>query len=208
MVLRGGNTMTMRENAFLALCALAGVMSGCVHTYRVEPAGAARASVTLPLDAPIYVSIPEDGRYSARRYAGSGEMTTQEVVAALSLYTSRVSSARATEPLEESLSAAREESALYLLRPTILHWEDRATEWTGVPDRMSVRLDLVDVATSETVDSKIISGKSRWATFGGDHPQDLLPESLAQYASGLFGQPLPAHRAQSGPSHRAGQRRR
>ncbi|WP_254924651.1 DUF4823 domain-containing protein [Aeromonas sp. A35_P] len=29
-------------------------------------------------------------------------------------------------------------------------------------------------------------GKSKWATFGGDHPQDLLPEPTEKYVNSLY----------------------
>ena len=42
------------------------------------------------------------------------------------------------------------------------------------------------IATGATIDSSEISGKSSWATLGGDHPQDLLPDPLALWAARLF----------------------
>jgi Domain of unknown function (DUF4823) len=36
------------------------------------------------------------------------------------------------------------------------------------------------------VASTLISGQSKWATFGGDHPQDLLPEPLNSYVESLY----------------------
>ncbi len=156
------------------------------HRYEVQPAEVTRPAPKLPRDTSIYVTIPEDGRFTAQPYVGSGTLTTQEVVSALSLYTSHVSSARSVAPFEENMAAARSASARYLLQPTILHWEERATEWSGKSDRVSVRLDLFEVATGATIDSTVILGKSRWATFGGDHPQELLPEPLSRYVSTLF----------------------
>ncbi|WOA51920.1 DUF4823 domain-containing protein [Dickeya solani] len=34
--------------------------------------------------------------------------------------------------------------------------------------------------------SVILSGKSKFVTFGGDHPQDLLPDSINNYISSLY----------------------
>jgi len=70
--------------------------------------------------------------------------------------------------------------------PEILHWEDRATEWSGKPDVIEVRLTLIDVASGRPLDETVISGKSKWATFGGDHPQELLAVPFEQYAAALF----------------------
>ncbi len=69
----------------------------------------------------------------------------------------------------------------------ILHWEDRATEWSGRPDRVEVQISVYDTSTREEVASSSYSGKSKWATFGGDHPQDLLSEPTDNYVRSLYG---------------------
>lgn len=74
----------------------------------------------------------------------------------------------------------------YLVYPTILHWEDRATEWSALPDRVEVKIDLIETATGKLLDSVVIRGKSGLATLGGDHPQDLLPKPVDEFVSTLF----------------------
>jgi len=51
-----------------------------------------------------------------------------------------------------------------------------------------VKVELVDVATDTPLDTGIIKGKSKWATFGGDHPQDLLPKPVEEFVSSLYRQ--------------------
>jgi len=60
----------------------------------------------------------------------------------------------------------------------IERWEDRATEWSGKPDRIILDFRILDVGTAQVVDAALVSGTSRWATFGGDHPEDLLPRAI------------------------------
>jgi hypothetical protein len=74
----------------------------------------------------------------------------------------------------------------YLVYPTILHWEDRATEWSALPDRIEVKIDLIETATGKLLDSVVIRGKSGLATLGCDHPQDLLPKPVDEFVSTLF----------------------
>ena len=57
-------------------------------------------------------------------YPKSGTVVARKLVAALVPYFPESSVAR---------PGANEE---YLLKPQILHWEDRATEWSGKPDRV------------------------------------------------------------------------
>jgi hypothetical protein len=74
----------------------------------------------------------------------------------------------------------------YFVVPEILHWEDRNTEWSGKKDTLEIKLSVFDAADGTTLATTIISGKSKWATFGGDHPQDLLPEPVNRYVETLY----------------------
>jgi len=114
-------------------------------------------------------------------------MTAQATVAAFSAHARVVRGAQSVQTLAENLSNAGRLDFTYLVQPTILHWEERATEWSGKPDRISIRLELVEVSDGEVLDATVISGKSKWATFGGDHPQELLPVPLKKYVDALFG---------------------
>jgi len=97
-----------------------------------------------------------------------------------------VESGHEYQAFEAALNAAKKHGAAYLVVPTILEWEDRATEWSAIPDRASIKLSIIDTANSETIDSATIKGKSGLATFGGDHPQDLLPKPVGEYVKSLY----------------------
>jgi len=163
------------------------LLLGCVHTYEMRSGGEGAPRIHLPREASFLVGVPEDGRFGTHHYPGSGFMTTQEVVAALSTHARIVRAAKAPATIKENSAAARSAHLQYLVQPTILHWEERATEWSGKPDRISVRLELIEVSSGATLDTTVLSGKSKWATLGGDHPQELLPEPLSGYANALFG---------------------
>lgn len=74
----------------------------------------------------------------------------------------------------------------YLVVPIILHWEDRATEWSGKSDRLEIQLSVYDLETQEELASSVLTGKSKWSTMGGDHPQDLLPDPVNSYVESLY----------------------
>ena len=59
-----------------------------------------------------------------------------------------------------------------LIEPKILHWEDRATEWSGKADRVKVSLPLY--RSGSLIGSALVTANSSFFTFGGDHPEDLL----------------------------------
>lgn len=91
------------------------------------------------------------------------------------------------EDFDSALATAKAGSYTYLLYPEILHWEDRATEWSGKSDIVSVKVSLVGTEAGKVLDSAVVGGKSSWWTFGGDRPEHLLPKPLSDYAASLFG---------------------
>jgi Domain of unknown function (DUF4823) len=70
-----------------------------------------------------------------------------------------------------SVSAQRSGSG-YSIDPKILHWEDRATEWSGKADRVKVSLSLYHFGS--LIGSALVAANSSFFTFGGDHLEDLL----------------------------------
>jgi hypothetical protein len=59
------------------------------------------------------------------------------------------------------------EKFAYYVDPEILHWEDRATEWSGRPDTIEIRISIYDSTSEDELASAVLKGKSKWATFGG-----------------------------------------
>lgn len=112
-------------------------------------------------------------------------MTAQEVRAAFAHY----STATIVVPDCENLACLQEGKHSgfdYYVVPEILHWEDRNTEWSGKKDKIEVKISIYEGKSWKELASTTISGKSKWATFGGDHPQDLLPEPLGEYIDSLY----------------------
>ena len=172
----------MKKFIFLILLAL---IFGCTHTYEVKETSQT-TDVKLEKNAKAYVSVPEDGRYGEILYEGSGLTTAQEIQKAFAKHLSIIERGKHSETYKEALNSAQNSGFNYLIFPTITHWEDRATEWSGKSDKITVKLSIIDTQNNSAIDSVIINGKSRWGTFGGDHPQDLLQEPIGQYVDSLF----------------------
>lgn len=169
---------------FSALALLA--LMACADTHTLTRSQHAQVAAMLDRQASAYVAVTTDGRYGDTVYFGSGAMTAQSVASAFAPYLSKIITGTKPEDLDQALSSARSGRFRYLLYPQILHWEDRATEWSAQPDRATIKLSLFSTDSGAMIDSAIIEGKSGLATFGGDHPQDLLPKPLGQYAASLF----------------------
>ncbi|MEL0550759.1 uncharacterized protein DUF4823 [Raoultella sp. BIGb0399] len=171
----------MKKILLLALGGL--LLSGCSAKY--QSAEVTKSTELLMKNKPVVIAQPENGVYQTTVYNGSGATSAQAVLAAFSHYTDNAS----VVPVCSTLSCLKEKHTLtegYYVVPQILHWEDRATEWSGIPDRMELKITVYNSATDHVVASSILSGKSKWATFGGDHPQDLLPQPVNNYIASLY----------------------
>ena len=160
------------------------MLIGCADTHQLRRVPGTNEG--LSRQASAYVAVPQDGRYGAQPYPGSGGLVAQAVAVAFEPYLTSTTAGVKREDFDAALQSAREAGFTYLLYPEILHWEDRATEWSARPDQASVKVSIVRADTGAVIDSAVVGGKSGVATFGGDRPEDLLPKPLADYAAALF----------------------
>jgi len=160
-------------------------LAACADTARVNTSPQ-YASANLDRSASAYVAVSRDGSYGAENYTGSGRMLTQIIRSSLLMHMDRVQDASSRQNLTDALRSARSGGHKYLFFPSILHWEDRATEWSMKPDVVRVKIEVLDVASSSRVSAATINGQSGMATFGGDRPQDLLPKPVENYIRQLF----------------------
>lgn len=168
----------MRFATFLALAiATAGCSAQYVRKDSVKPSG------SLPEGKAFVIAVPKNGFYQTKEYAGSGKMTAMALDASLEPYTKPklVEACQDLECLRKDLSLIFD----YAVVPEILNWEDRMTEWNGKRDYIQIRLTIYD-ASGTRVARTMINARSKWATFGGDHPQDLLAPAFERYFRTIF----------------------
>ena len=157
--------------------------AGCASTYQRNDVVTAEG--TLDREKGVLVSIPKDGWYGTTQYFGSGSMTAIAVEAAFSKNASRVDLVTNCHG-ESCLESIDTKSYGYYVKPEILHWEEQATVWSGLPDRIEIQLVIYDVESKRQLANSTYTGKSKRATFGGDHPQDLLAAPTNEYVSSLY----------------------
>ncbi len=174
----------MRKIIIACFIAALTLGSGC-QTTSVEPVAAGPVRKIAP-GARIYIVTPRDGRYGDQQYQGSGETVASAFDGAFSRYADSVIIGSSGDDTKDIFAAAKEKQCQYIVIPKIIHWEDRATEWSGIRDKMEIFVKVVSVETNIEVVSAYINGKSGWATFGGDHPEDLVKAPVAQFAASLF----------------------
>ncbi|WP_231708982.1 DUF4823 domain-containing protein [Pseudomonas denitrificans (nom. rej.)] len=177
--------ISVSVSRLIAVAAFAVLPMGCMDSTHFVKDG---KPTGLPAHSSYYVALPEDGQYGAKPYPGSGKMTSSIIKSTLQKNSQKVTSSNRVEDFDQALNSARIGGYSYLVFPTILHWEDRATEWNFMRDKVEVKIDIVDVFSGEAESSTVIDGKSGIATLGGDHPQDLLPDPINEYfRSALYG---------------------
>ncbi len=167
---------------FLAL-----MLAGCANSYRIERDGGA-SNPTVPLIAKtdrVLVTLPSDGAYGATRYQGSGQSTQQSVIASLAAMGVSVSVGGPCDDPAAASAMGKQAGVQWVVAPRIHQWEDRATEWSGLPDRIRIELRTIATSSSSPTDITIVEGSSKWATFGGDHPQDMLLPALKPWAEAI-----------------------
>jgi len=159
------------------------ITTGCVSTYTenrlIDP------NVKLSRANPVIIATPDNGRYGPTEYASSGRMTADAIKSAFIPFAADVLVLPACKNLL-CLKSEAKERAIYFVVPEITHWEDRNTEWSGIPDKIEIKISVFDNKDITPVASVLISGKSKWGTFGGDHPQDLLPEPISKFIKSLY----------------------
>lgn len=161
------------------------VVTACHATYQVSNLSGAHVS-RLDGQRSVYVVVPRDGTYGSTSYAGSGQIVAQAVAAAFSKFATRVSIATKAQTDEEGLDAARTIGAGYVVVPAIVHWEQRATQWSGIPSTMSVRVTVLEAASGKQISSASVEGRSRIVSLTPTTPESLLQDPLAQYVGGLY----------------------
>ncbi|HHF0510375.1 TPA: DUF4823 domain-containing protein [Vibrio antiquarius] len=174
----------MKKRMLLLIAALSAIV-GCAdsHSLKVTQAD---SNVKLSPGNAVYIALSQDGQYGNHYYSGSGRMVSQAVKGELILTLNNVVIAQRPEDYNTALNFAASRKFDYLVYPTIMHWEDRATEWSAKADKVKVKIVVVEVKSGSVIKSGIIDGKSGLATFGGDKPQDLLPEPTKEFMSSLL----------------------
>jgi hypothetical protein len=157
---------------------------GCSSTYKHTELKLPIAKLDPSLG--VLISIPDDGWYGEHQYQNSGRMTANAVRNAFSKLVSRVDVIDNCKG-EECLNNLNVEKYGYFVKLIIMHWEDRATEWSGKKDRIEIQIIIYETINKIELANFSYTGSSKFLTFGGDHPQDLLPEPTKELVNKLYG---------------------
>jgi hypothetical protein len=116
--------------------------------------------VQLAATKGVYIIIPDDGSFNGKQYVNSGQMTASAVEVEFSKYAAHVIISNKCA-LDACIATLKGSKYGYLIEPNILHWEDRATEWSGKPDKISVKILVYDLSSGDRLSQVILDGKSK-----------------------------------------------
>jgi len=160
------------------------LLAGCVSTHDIQRIAAAPDG--LDPAKPVYVAIASDGGYGGRAVTGSGDQAAQQVAAAFASHHIPVALALRPEEPSQALASARAANAGYAVFPSLSNWEHRATAWSALPSKVSLRIDIFDPQTGARVETAVIEGESASMTFLATDPSKLLPAALGDYVGQLY----------------------
>lgn len=118
-------------------------------------------------------------------YLGSGIIVATKVQAALLGIFSRVETLN-TKNKEKAIILCKQQKINLLVVPTILHWEDRNTPWSGVADKIEVKIEVFNVTLDRAVNSIIFKANNEWATLTDKPPEDLLNGEFNKAIADMF----------------------
>ncbi len=163
------------------------ILISCVHKYAVPEQ--IQSQSHLPAASAVYVATPADGADDRpRTYKGSGGWTSEAIATALRERAMHVTRGTVHPKAADAVAAAAAAGASFLVYTEIAHWSDRVTEWSGIPDRITLNVSTYEVASGTLLSRQEIKASSRWATLGGDHPLDLLPGLARRWAESVVKQ--------------------
>ncbi len=131
----------------------------------------------------VLIAKPLKGQLARKNYLKASPKVLDVLAQTLSAHMKKVKVLSKQQSRSKNLRAARRQGAGILIIPDILHWEDRNTLWSGRPDKVKLKLTIVNVRTGKTLKTKVFEQSGEWSfkKLSSDTPDSLLVEPLKVY---------------------------
>ena len=174
----------MRKNVFsLAISLL--FFSSCMTTNTITP-NSNYSNIKIANSDIIFIAMPRDGGYGNDIVSGSGRTTLSKLQYVLEDYARKIYTGTMYEQLEDCKNTAIEKNAKYLFFPTIVNWEDRATAWSGLPDRVEIKMVIYDLEKDQIVYSTLLRSKGTSVTMKSTDPSELLLDLFGGFVKQIY----------------------
>jgi hypothetical protein len=172
----------MKKQSLLFFFMTGMVFAGCTSTYKFD--NEKYADYPMEKGKSYYIATSEDGFYNTEVYTGSGRTVSSIIKQQLQKYAAKTTVFRDRKTIDD-FTDAELSSVDYVVIPEILHWEDRATFWSGLPDKVDIQISIYDSHKTK-LNSTVISGKSATTTLDTTDPSELVEKPVETYLSTLF----------------------
>jgi hypothetical protein len=159
------------------------LFSGCSNGISyITPMINSDKKIVINQNEKIYIALSKNGIYKNQIYINSATAVSNNIYNILTSYTDKIEIAKVNETLEETITYAKQNNIKYIIYPTIMHWEDRATQWSGRLDRVSINILIYDVIQ----DKKLVYSNVNATTNinhipRNDKPEELLLEAFSKF---------------------------
>lgn len=161
-------------------------LTGCITSIHSDHDAKSIAKKTISINDKFYIAVGNEGRYKTIRYKGSNIELENAIEKQLSKYASNIICGNQIMDLTSAKAYAKSKGCNILIYSRILHWEDRATAWSGLSDEVEIKTVIYDLRNDIVLDSFIAEGSSANLTFLNDGPSDLLDTPYRRYFNSLF----------------------
>lgn len=162
----------------IALC------SACAYSKMSQrPTGS--SGVKLGSSDLLFVMLSPDGSYGKAKYTGSGRKLAMRVLQIVRQRYPHTQMIEVTSELD-AIRQSKEQGATYLLSPQILHWEEHATAWSGLRDKVQVGLRLIRLDTGQLAASNEFEARNNSMTLFSIRPEELLDDNFEAAVFALF----------------------
>ncbi|MSU61521.1 MAG: DUF4823 domain-containing protein [Pedosphaera sp.] len=168
-----------------AAAAAALLTTSCRSTVR-ETTTSEITGARLNAKSAVYVGIPANAPGRKGPVLNSGQKAAELVRDAFGKCARQAWIGRKMEVFDDALETARNIRAQFLVYPTLIRWEDRATGWNGLPDKAEIKIQIADCATGDIIHSSIIKATGPTMSSGDETPAEILIEPVSKYAASLF----------------------
>ena len=173
----------MKKNLLITVVCF--FLAGCATQYNIKDIHSQNKPIFKTQDKIILVA-QNDGTYNNIKYDHTGLTVIGMFANSLISYFAYVSTYEKYLQLNEAIELAKKDDFDYLFYYTILHWEDRATEWSGIRDRASIRILIINPEDGNFLNTIIVSGAGTWWTLCGYKPQDIFRYAMADFIKNLL----------------------
>ena len=140
----------------------------------------------LDKNSPVCIALPKNSTTNHASYLKDFVDISNVINISLRPYTTQSTIYSKYRSEIEGLEFAKDKNCRYVIFPNITSWEDRHTFWTGVPDKISLNIDIFDVNNGELIDHFTIKGRSSNTAGINQKPYELIYHPLKNIFKALY----------------------